>query len=72
MADGVSEDIQARFENWREVGDRMQSYTEWLGDSSLWAMWEVRICDKRHDGACPDIVVKGGAGQVRLHIVWSI
>ena len=43
-----------------------------LQSMGLQTVWEARICDMRHDGACPDIVLKGGGGQVKLHSIWGI
>lgn len=31
----------------------------------LWMMWVAQICDMRHDGACPDIVIEEGGCLVK-------
>lgn len=31
----------------------------------LWMMWVAWICDMRHDGACPDIVIEGSGWSVK-------
>lgn len=58
----------------REMGCSQQLHRVARGFQSmgLWAMGEARICDRRHDGACPDIVSKGVGGQVKLHTIWGI
>lgn len=38
----------------------------------LWVIWEVRTCDVRGDGACPDIAIKEGGCRLKLHTVQSI
>lgn len=36
-----------------------------LESMGLWMMCVVRICDMRHDGACPDIVIEEGGWLVK-------
>lgn len=52
---------------WREGRRGRCSLSSWFGVQSmgLWMMCVVRVCDMRHDGACPDIVIEEGGGLLK-------